>query len=173
MDPMKRLRTIRECGSVKRYHTYPIIGDNSVGHHQWNVAMLILQLHPAPRTNLIAAALTHDLGERWTGDLPAPIKLQLSAACLAEIEAAEVRGQEQLGLAPDLTADELMWLKACDTFECYIFASEQIEGLGNVYVAEIQANAARYIREGYKAKRVPLPVWEAFEAYEFKKESVQ
>ena len=61
-------------GAIKRYHTLEIIGEQSVASHSWGVAMILQYLDPNVSKEAILRALTHDVAELFTGDVPAPVK---------------------------------------------------------------------------------------------------
>lgn len=64
----------RCAGSVLRYHTWPMIKQQTVAEHSWNVARILLAIHPNCNEQLLAEALFHDIGEVSSGDAPFPIK---------------------------------------------------------------------------------------------------
>lgn len=115
-----------EAGFVQRYHTHPRLArfGQTDGHHSFGVAALMINLHPAPSAELLKACITHDMGERFAGDLPAPVKRDNPE--LAE----EHRALEALMLKryffdayPDLSEHDEAWLKAVDMLECHMFLS--------------------------------------------------
>ena len=63
-DIIRRVQAIRECGHVERAHSTPHHGSYSNAAHSWQLAVLIILLHPAPSARLIMAALFHDIPER-------------------------------------------------------------------------------------------------------------
>jgi 5'-deoxynucleotidase YfbR-like HD superfamily hydrolase len=64
----------RVAGGVRRYHTWPVVHQQTNAEHQWNVARIVLAIWPGAPRQLIFAALFHDIGELATGDLPYPVK---------------------------------------------------------------------------------------------------
>lgn len=116
--------------NVKRYHTFPIIGEQTVGHHSCRVALLVLYLTDGRAgANLLKAALFHDLAEISTGDMPATVKWsnpQLSEL-LSQIEH---RFEMEHEIAVSLSAHEKNLLKTADMTELVLFAEEQIR-MGN------------------------------------------
>lgn len=126
------MRELLRAGDVSRYHT---IGVNmqTVGHHSWGVAMLISKLHPNPSVNLLKAALWHDMAERVTGDLPAPVKWNNPQIAKA-LEELEAQYMVQNGLTCPLTLEEVQWLKFCDMLECYFYAEQAGPSFKEVYL---------------------------------------
>lgn len=57
---------------VKRWHTNPHLNNtfDPIGYHGGRMAILALMLWPDPDGKLLAACVTHDLGEFVTGDIP-------------------------------------------------------------------------------------------------------
>jgi len=78
--------------------------------------------------------LTHDIGEGWTGDIPAPVfwavkglKDQIGAIEGALVKAAGCPDENEL------PKEDFAKLKACDRLELYLWAREQ-EAMGNQFV---------------------------------------
>ena len=128
-DPFLRMLRLRAGGAVKRYHTFPTLGNQSVGEHSHAVAMFILSFHPSPSLNLIKACLSHDLAEYDTGYCPANVKWAYPAMT-AMLELAEHYIDDQLGISVELTDEERKWLKLADTLEYCLYSLDQ-RRLGN------------------------------------------
>ena len=78
----QQIQFIIEGGIVERFHTRPGIKPNTDAHHSHGVAMLCYIMWEgyggdAIRTELLMAALTHDLAEQVASDISAPSKLAL------------------------------------------------------------------------------------------------
>jgi 5'-deoxynucleotidase YfbR-like HD superfamily hydrolase len=73
---MLDINPVYKAGKVTRWHTKGDIPPQSIADHSWGVAMLIMAYHPRPSIELIQAALVHDLGEIYTGDIPYSAKLR-------------------------------------------------------------------------------------------------
>ena len=66
------LANLIDCGRVTRWHTHRDMnkcGENNA-EHQWKVAMIYASLFPDVTVEELMGALTHDVGEKDTGDLP-------------------------------------------------------------------------------------------------------
>lgn len=134
------LQFIMEGGSVVRYHTRPGIKPDTDAHHSHGVAMLceILSggcgegvLYGAKASaNLLMAALTHDLGEQFTGDISAPAKRALAIGGLFSSLEAEERGNYNLNYEPLLTKEEWVILKLADAFDGMLYCCREL-ALGN------------------------------------------
>ena len=71
---INELLNVLDGGEVKRYHTLSTIGEQTVGSHSWGVAVILNWLEPQISKHAILKALTHDVAEKQTGDMPAPTK---------------------------------------------------------------------------------------------------
>ena len=116
---------IYRTGFVQRYAQNPQMAwtGQTLGHHQWGVAMLMFELFPDEvNLALIWEALYHDAGEMGTCDASYPAKKRYPkmAEAIAEAEAAE-RADMNIGQA-ELTDREIAALKLCDRLESYLFA---------------------------------------------------
>lgn len=76
MSAVSSLLFARSGGRVTRFHCFPNIMPDYVGHHTFNLlCMLMVCLPPEKLTKqLLLAALVHDIPERVTGDIPSPTK---------------------------------------------------------------------------------------------------
>lgn len=74
---MRRTLNILEAGEVVRFHAVPAIDGQTVGHHSYGVAAILIAfgclLDPDDRW-LIAEAILHDTAELYTGDIPFTVK---------------------------------------------------------------------------------------------------
>lgn len=127
-----KIIAIRAGGNVTRSHTFQYQGTYNVAIHSYNALSMLLVLHKTtpPSLNLIKVVLWHDVHERWTGDLPTPVKW-----VLPEIESVLKKVEQQIEkklelFAEELTEEEQRWLKAIDILEFYIWTVEQVS-LGN------------------------------------------
>ena len=85
--------------------------------------MLMLSMHPCPSRNLLTECLTHDMGERFAGDIPRPVKTQNpTLAQDHEILERQMRDANFRIERPYLTTDEHRWLKLIDALECIMWA---------------------------------------------------
>jgi 5'-deoxynucleotidase YfbR-like HD superfamily hydrolase len=123
----ERILLLRECGNVRRCHTFPHVGEYTVGKHSYDVVMLILVLWPNSSMALVRAALQHDLAERWLGDVPATAKWDHAELAEAYRKAeASVETNHALAV-PGLTSLEAHRLALADRVELYLWAQDQPE----------------------------------------------
>lgn len=124
--PLKQFEDVvgdpRAAGLVRRFHTWPVLREQTVAEHSWQVVRILYAVWPDPPAHLVVAALFHDVGEIATGDLPSYAKARSSNLRQA---AEEMENAAWLAMclpwgvpAPELlTTDELVVLKFCDRME--------------------------------------------------------
>jgi len=152
----------REAGTVRRAHIIPHHGVYNVAQHSYGAASLLLLLNPDPSIALVKAVLWHDVAERWMGDVPAPVKMRQPE--LAEmIYDEEERILGALGLAQDLRTEEVLWLRAVDTLDLWLWSREE-EALGNRAVIPIQRACEGILEEREKAGILPPSVSKFYRA---------
>lgn len=145
---MQTLKTLNMClssGQIKRYHTLPTVGQESVAEHSFGVALIILYLTEGTPGNLIRWALTHDVAEAAIGDIPAPVKWKhpILRTALEAIE-EDFNGEYDLGV--HLTEEQKGIAKYADLLQMCWYSVEQVR-LGNKNLAPVFLRASKYIRE--------------------------
>jgi len=113
------------AGRVMRWHTNAdLAGTNDrLDGHEGRVARIILAIHPNPSAALLAAALTHDDGEHFTGDIPYPYKQVMSQDGMRELTAAEDYAAYTIwGKTLDLSETDAKWIKLADRIDAYMWA---------------------------------------------------
>lgn len=121
---LAQIETLYGTGKVRRWHCNPHLAHHvqTLADHQWGCAALISLLHPNPGPSLLIAAIWHDAGERWAGDIPFPVKL-LAPDMAADHKDVEDTLAEQNGVpVTGLTSQEQKWIKFVDRLESYLFA---------------------------------------------------
>jgi 5'-deoxynucleotidase YfbR-like HD superfamily hydrolase len=152
MTPLQRILQARAGGAVQRCHIVRHSGSYSNAEHSWGVAMLLLQLFP-DRTDLLPAALSHDVPETLWGDTPTTVKPP-GANRLED----ETNRQLQLPAEGDLSPEDHRILKGCDKLELYLWAREQC-AQGNLFALELVENLRPYFYGD-----VPAPVYGVWSA---------
>ena len=135
-----------KASNVKRYHTFPIIGEQTVGHHSHRVALILIYLTDGNLSaNLLKAALFHDLAELHTGDIPATTKWAHPniADLLKKIEHTYELEHE---ISVMLTVREKSLLKTADMCELMLFAEEQYM-MGNINARDLWQRGHTYITQ--------------------------
>ena len=108
-------------GLVKRYHTHThmnVHGQNNA-QHQWGCAAIIEDMCPTPTLNLFRAAIFHDTGEEYSGDLSYMFKRDHPEIASAH-QRIEAESCSSIVGEFNLTTGELMWLKFADRLECLL-----------------------------------------------------
>lgn len=138
------LQSLVEASHVQRWHTMPHLTDASLGKHMWGVATIVLVLCPNPSVALLAACLTHDLHERWSGDTPYPARAENALLAQGEKEV-----QEQVWAALDhgnwenlLSDEERFWKQFADMAECALWARHETM-MGNAYLDQARLGALK------------------------------
>lgn len=141
------VNVLRECSRVERAHTLPHHGSYTNGQHSFDAVMLLFTLYPGdPPMHLVKAVLTHDFGERWCGDIPAPAKWS-DGEFAKRSEQLEQRCLRAIGYGIQLSPEENLWLKAVDTIELLLWAKQQI-AMGNTDAAIVVHNIVQWLGKG-------------------------
>lgn len=115
-----------QTGFAQRYATNPDLARHgqTLGHHQWGVATLLLALFPDCRKEVLVEALLHDTGEPGVGcDMAARAKRCYPDIATA-LAMAEYIERRQIGtLVEDLTEIEQAQVILCDGLEAYLYVS--------------------------------------------------
>lgn len=107
-------------GKVRRWHTHHKMDQNNADH-SWGVAMILLSIHPEPSLDLIRAAMMHDCGEYFTGDVPGFAK-QRNPELEKQLKFAEADAMGVLGFRlPELSETDQAWLSLADALEAIMF----------------------------------------------------
>lgn len=93
-----------------------------IGGHGGRMAVLSLHFWPDASRDLLAACVTHDLGEYVTGDLPCGVKVENPCLCY-EVDHVESDALDamKMNFSPDSDAD-LRRLKFLDRLDAYLWA---------------------------------------------------
>lgn len=144
----KQLKLAMQGGGVKRYHTVDTIASQTVAEHSYGVAWLVYLLSgETPSAALLMAALSHDIAECRTGDIPAPAKRSLGIS--EQFATYENRVLDEAGVPPwreSLCEQELRILKFADTTELVLFCLREMS-LGNRGMRRVARRGLGYLRE--------------------------
>lgn len=142
-----KLKMITRSARVKRYHSEPVLHQQTVGEHTYGVLWFILMIaNGRASAELLRAAVMHDMHEYITGDVPSPSKRlpgvkEVFDGLEADIEMTVV-GER----APILTAEEAWTLKTADCLDGLTFCAFELR-LGN---REIEDCFRNYLDYGHK-----------------------
>lgn len=116
------------AGDVQRFHSTPGITKQTISEHSWGVALIVQYLAPTCSKRLIMAALTHDVAESITGDIPAPVKwADPNVSQLFSI--MEKQAEKKLGVdqfLEGLSEQEEIILKLADTLEGMFYCNKRM-----------------------------------------------
>jgi 5'-deoxynucleotidase YfbR-like HD superfamily hydrolase len=138
--------TLRKAGSLRRYHSVPTIGVDTIAAHSFGVAMLtILMTNGNASLQLIKAALYHDLHETYTGDVPGPVKRFDNdiATIFLKLEDDFNRNHK---LSVILTYQEEIVLSIADKLDGMLFCLEE-RRKGNRYMDPVFHKFSQWIKE--------------------------
>ena len=149
------LLDIFRAGRCRRWHRHPVMvdTDDRLDGHQGRVARLALALFPDDH-DLLIMALTHDDGESVTGDIPNPVKNQLSQVARDAIEDMEENARLRLwgGLSGSGKATDIVRtatrLRLCDKLDAIMWVAHHHPRLlaepgWQSDIAEVKALAAQ------------------------------
>ena len=60
--------------TLRRYHTWPIIGQQTIAEHCWQLMRIYMCVVDKLDIHMIRHIQFHDIGEHFTGDIPYPVK---------------------------------------------------------------------------------------------------
>src|SRR5262249_20467298 len=150
-DPV-RLDT-RLAGQIKRYHTWPTIGQQTVAEHTWHLLRIYMSVVSEINPAVCFRIMFHDIGEHLTGDIPYPVKKE-NPSLRAEINALENRSYaRQLdywdalhhSITP-ITAEEETLMKQIEMMEMAEYGMEQV-CLGCAHGWIVADRCLRYVYE--------------------------
>ncbi len=151
MTDMNNLFNMIRGGAIKRYHTLETIGEQSVASHSWGVAMILQYLEPNVSKEAILRALTHDVAELFTGDIPAPVKWA-NPDLVEVLKRIEDKYENDIGIGYQLKPEEVKLGKQADMFELLVFCVRQ-RRLGNTNMNEVFSNGVEYLADNGLNKR--------------------
>lgn len=145
LPTISTIKRYRAGNKVKRYHTCDTLVEETVGHHSANVAVLcVLLSEEKPSAALLMAALTHDMAEQFTGDIPATAKWS-SDKLKDALDDLEQRYSGYWFPHTVLTHRENKVLKQADMLDLCFKALEEIN-MGNQQFKPILHRGVDYLR---------------------------
>lgn len=137
---LNEIQFLWDGGYTARFHTVPTLRVDTVGHHSYNVACLLMTLRPDAPVEVIRAALKHDAAEHVVGDMPAPTKRRLPDYHTLKLGATEevisfreafgkletdVAAQCGVSLEQDLIPEDVWLIKLCDALDGFRFCVQE------------------------------------------------
>lgn len=147
----------REASAVERCHVVKKIGSYNIGLHVCNMLTMLRILNPNASRNLIWMIVGHDLPERWTGDIPAPVKWLRPEISNILQDAEDLVYSAIRWRVPELNEQEYWWYKGLDILELLFWAFEQ-EHLGNLDAIAMIPRIMKYMND----KPYPEPIKELY-----------
>lgn len=136
----------RLAGQVIRYHTWPVLRQQTVGEHSWQIMRIFCKLFGSPRDAVWEYIMVHDMGEIAVGDVPFPVKSK-NPKLKAEFDALEDKALEDMGIKIPLIYNAERWqIKICDLLEMMEFGLEEMQ-LGNRFAEPIVKATASAVRK--------------------------
>ncbi len=139
------IQELRDAGAVKRYHTVPTLRTQNIAEHSWNIACLVLEIDPEASAELLAAAMFHDVGELYTGDIPANFKWEYPLITKNLCEAEDMF-RDKMAPAHALSGMERDILKFADTAECVLWCIEEAQ-MGNRTIKNVLERALAHLEK--------------------------
>jgi hypothetical protein len=135
-----RREQVHSCGQVanrvRRYHTWPVLHQQTTGEHANRVLQIYVELFGVPRGEVLYYISTHDAGEQYAGDVQYGAKRAVPEL-KAGLDKAEQIGYRNLGITqPELTQQEWQQFKLCDLLEMWEFAWVEY-CMGNSYAIPV------------------------------------
>jgi 5'-deoxynucleotidase YfbR-like HD superfamily hydrolase len=139
MMKLQKLEAQLAAGKIARYHMLPIIGTQNVGEHSYGVAQVLRYIAgDALTTNMLLAALDHDVAELATGDVPFTAKREHPALKIA-LDTISAEYDASVGIAHELSEYEWRMVKWADLIEMGFFGVHQ-HRLGNKHGLTVVTN---------------------------------
>lgn len=128
----------RHAGRVSRYHTWPVLRQQTVGEHSWQVLRLYVEIFGAPPPEVTKWIVYHDVPEIKNGDPPFPVKRDNPALGVEYAKIDHEFYQTVLGHDPssDVSPEDRLRVKLCDLMEMYEFGVEETQ-MGNRFAEPI------------------------------------
>jgi 5'-deoxynucleotidase YfbR-like HD superfamily hydrolase len=131
----------RASGEIRRYHTWAVHNQQSVGEHSWQILRIILTVWPSAPRHILIYTVKHDMGE-MAGDIPYPFKImigELRPAMQKAENIVEKLQNERIGvpqLKHPLSQFERHVFKACENIEMWEHGWREYN-MGNKYAITI------------------------------------
>lgn len=136
----------RAAGEARRYHTWAVHKDQTIGLHTWQILRILLTIWPNAPRNVLVYGLMHDGGE-MSGDIQYPFKLLFTELDAGSIKAENYVRELQrkgIGAPPEthpLSPFEKQVFKCCDNLDMWEFGLREVN-MGNLYAGIIVSRMA-------------------------------
>lgn len=144
------MSSTRMAGQVRRYHTWPVLRQQQVDSHTWQVMRLYVELFGRPDESVWEYILFHDVAEVGTGDTPSDVKTR-NPKLKECLDRAEEGVLESMGIRlPKIKYEEFVKVRVCDRLERFEFALEELN-MGNKYAEPILRGARTAVEDSAAA----------------------
>lgn len=147
MKTLENLANALQAGDVRRYHTELVVIPQNVAQHSFNMQLIAIWLYGGcPPAAVLCSIVMHDLGERWTGDMPAPAKRSDPAmkAAMDQLEESAIAAHLDPEELPALSPSMQWALKLVDCAEGALYCLREVR-MGNSTVRPVLRNYTAYI----------------------------
>lgn len=157
----------RVAGEIRRYHTWKVHHQQSVGEHTWQVMRIMMTIDAGMcTTKLMRYAMLHDVGE-MAGDIPWPGKrndpVLKERHDIAELKIhTAMSGRWGLPMLPTLSPTERNFFKMCENLEMWEFGLQE-RSMGNRYATVVASRMLVAAMEHYE--KMPAEVRAATKRY--------
>ena len=169
-DPARKVRIdTRLAGQVRRYHTWPTIGHQTIAEHTWQLLRIYLCVVEIPDRHMILHIMNHDIGEHDTGDIPYPVKRD-NPILKQEMEFLEHRSQMtqmdywNMFHPTYLTPEDKILFKQIELTEMAEFGMDQMN-LGNHHGYIIANRCLQAVYENQPSNRLAKYVIKRLELF--------
>lgn len=133
-------------GAVKRFHTLPMLKEDTVAQHSFGVAWFCYLLSNSDLSvPLLMSALSHDIAEQHTGDIPAPAKRGLGIK--EQFDQYEFTILQKAGIPVFVLTDaEARTLKMADCMDGAMRCIMELK-MGNHFMYPVLSRFVNYIEE--------------------------
>jgi 5'-deoxynucleotidase YfbR-like HD superfamily hydrolase len=120
-------KSLRFAGLVKRYHTWPVLREQTNAEHTLHILRIYDELFGLSTINVVRAIMYHDMGEVRTGDAPFPVKSENPDLKAAYDRVETEHRLELLGEDPNdyILENTARRIKICDLVEMWEFGMEE------------------------------------------------
>lgn len=129
----------RVAGEIRRYHTWSVHRDQSVGEHSWQIMRIMLAIWPRCPRRLLIHAVIHDMPEMG-GDISYPFKVIFPElkSLMTRVENYVAHEQMNNGRPSivSLSPYEHLVFKICEWIEMWEYGLHE-HNLGNRYAEKI------------------------------------
>lgn len=127
---------------VKRYHTWPVLHQETVGEHTFRVLFIYREIFELYDTDVIEYIMDHDMPEIAVGDLPFPIKKN-NPVLKDEMDRIEAEHAEAMGLPQhNISHQDKLRVKVCDLLQMWEFGKIE-HRMGNMFAMAIIGDTAQ------------------------------